>query len=82
MRRGRNRVLIERAVARGELAPDVDGDAILDEILGLVLAWMGTGGTPSEREVEQRASVRFWRKADDGLADLGDFRLPASDKRP
>jgi AcrR family transcriptional regulator len=51
-RRVRNRIMIERAVARGELPSGVDGDAILDGILGWVLSWGGTGSTPSQEEIE------------------------------
>jgi len=50
-RRTRNRVLIERAVTRGDLPPGVDGDAILDAILSQCIAWMGTGTTPSPEEI-------------------------------
>jgi AcrR family transcriptional regulator len=38
-RRARNRVLIERAVARCELPRGVDGDAMLDAILGWGPGW-------------------------------------------
>jgi AcrR family transcriptional regulator len=50
-RRARNRVMIERAVARGELAANVDGDAILDAVLGLGLCWLGKGKAPCRREI-------------------------------
>jgi AcrR family transcriptional regulator len=50
-RRRRNLVLIERAVARGELPPDADGNAILDAMLSLSLAWGATGGAPPEPEI-------------------------------
>jgi AcrR family transcriptional regulator len=51
VRRGKARVMIDRAVARGELPPDVDGDAILDGVLGFCLSRMGVGETPSEPDV-------------------------------
>jgi AcrR family transcriptional regulator len=51
LRRARNRVLIERAVARGELSRKADGDAILDRVLRLVLSWIGVGARPPEPEV-------------------------------
>jgi AcrR family transcriptional regulator len=51
VRRGQNRVMIDRAVARGELPPDVDGDAILDGVLGFCLSSIGVGRTPSEPEL-------------------------------
>jgi hypothetical protein len=50
-RRRRNLVLIERAIARGELSADVDGDAIMDAVLRLGLSWMGAGQTPADGEV-------------------------------
>jgi hypothetical protein len=52
-RRSRNRGLIERAVARGELPPEVDGDAILDAVLKLRFAWMGRGEAPSLQQIER-----------------------------
>jgi AcrR family transcriptional regulator len=51
-RRVRNRIMIERAVVRGELPSGADGDAILDGVLGWVLSWAGTGSTPSQQEIE------------------------------
>jgi hypothetical protein len=54
--RVRNRIMIERAVARGELANGGNGDAILDGILGWVLSWAGTGSTPSQQEVAATVS--------------------------
>jgi AcrR family transcriptional regulator len=50
-RRARNLAMIERAVARGELPPDVDGNAILDASLTMGLAWMGKGVMPPEAEI-------------------------------
>jgi AcrR family transcriptional regulator len=50
-RRAQNRVVIERAVAGGELASEADGDAFLDAILRLVFSWLGANRTPSEQEV-------------------------------
>jgi AcrR family transcriptional regulator len=46
-RRARNRVLIQRAIDRGDLPADVNGDAILDAVLMQGLAWVGKGETPS-----------------------------------
>jgi AcrR family transcriptional regulator len=51
-RRTRNRTLIERAVARGELNLDLRADLILDAILGLVMAWAGSPTPPSEAEIK------------------------------
>ena len=50
-RRARNRILVERAVARGELQPNLRPDLILDAVLGLVMAWAGSPTPPSEEEV-------------------------------
>ena len=47
-RRSQNRMLIARGVARGELPPDADADLILDEVLALVLSWMGQGAAPPD----------------------------------
>lgn len=47
LRRADNRILIERAVARGDLPVGTDPDPILDEVLRLGLSWMGSGRTPS-----------------------------------
>jgi AcrR family transcriptional regulator len=63
-RRARNRALIGRAVARAELPYDVDGNEILDAILGLALSWMGTGKAPSRRETA-RAVGRLIAQAQD-----------------
>jgi AcrR family transcriptional regulator len=52
-RRTRNRALIERAVARGELPADADGDAILDAVLGQCLAWMGQGNIPPPDDIRR-----------------------------
>ena len=49
-RRARNRQLIDRAVARGELKPNLRPDVILDAILGLIMAWAGSPTAPSEAE--------------------------------
>ena len=46
-RRADNSILIERAVARGDLPVGTDPDPILDEVLRLGLSWMGTASTPS-----------------------------------
>jgi AcrR family transcriptional regulator len=51
-RRRDNRVLIERAVARGELLQDTDPDVALDQTLATVLAWMGSGVRPTQAELE------------------------------
>jgi hypothetical protein len=63
-RRRDNRVLIERAIARGELLQDTDPDVVLDQMLATVLAWMGSGVTPPQAELELVAqglvaTVRF-----------------------
>jgi AcrR family transcriptional regulator len=50
-RRARNHVLIERAVARGELPPSINGDAILDALLSLGTSWNGAGRTPADAEI-------------------------------
>jgi hypothetical protein len=50
-RRLRNLVLIERAVARGELPADVDGNAILDAMLALGISLMSTRQTPGDEEL-------------------------------
>ncbi len=54
-RRRDNRVLIERAIARGELLQDTDPDVALDQTLATVLAWMGSGVRPSQVELERVA---------------------------
>ena len=50
-RRARNRTLVERAVARGELKPQLRTDLILDAIMGLAMIWAGSPTPPSELEV-------------------------------
>jgi AcrR family transcriptional regulator len=50
-RRTRNLTLITRAVARGELPAHVDGNAIIDALLGRTLAWMGSSAMPTEAEL-------------------------------
>jgi AcrR family transcriptional regulator len=50
-RRGRNRSLIERAVARGELKPNLRPDLILDAIMGLAMIWSGSPTPPSDAEL-------------------------------
>ena len=52
-RRARNRALIERAVARGELPAETNGDAILDAVLGQCLAWMGQGDIPPPEDIRR-----------------------------
>jgi len=52
-RRARNLALIERAIARGELAADVDGNAILNAMLSHCLAWGASGGAPDELQVRR-----------------------------
>jgi hypothetical protein len=52
-RRAQNLVLVERAVARGELPAGVNGDALLDAALSLRLAWLGAGAAPTEAEVRR-----------------------------
>jgi hypothetical protein len=52
-RRARNLILIERAIDRGELPADVDGDELLDAVLGLGLAMLGKGLPPQEPEVRR-----------------------------
>jgi AcrR family transcriptional regulator len=68
VRRGRNRVMIDRAVARGELPPDVDGDAILDGVLAFCVSRIGVGETPPEPDV-RTAIGRLIDKARD--ANIG-----------
>jgi AcrR family transcriptional regulator len=51
-RRARNRTLVERAVARGEVKPNLRADLILDAILGLVMAWAGSPTPPNEAEIQ------------------------------
>jgi len=51
VRRGQTRIMIDRGVARGELPPEVDADAILDGVIGFCLSRIGVGETPSEPEV-------------------------------
>jgi hypothetical protein len=51
LRRARDRMLIERAVARGELPLDQDPDALLDAILSLVTALGGTQTRPTGEEL-------------------------------
>jgi AcrR family transcriptional regulator len=51
-RRRDNRLLIERAIARGELLQDTDPDVVLDRVLETVLAWMGSGVRPPQVELE------------------------------
>jgi hypothetical protein len=50
-RRARNLAVIHRAIARGELPSDVDGNAILDGSLTIGLSWMGKGVMPPEQEI-------------------------------
>jgi hypothetical protein len=52
-RRRRNLVLIERAVARGELPAGVDGDAILNAVLGLGISWLSTRQVLDDHEVRR-----------------------------
>jgi len=53
-RRARNRVLMERASSRGELSPRTDPNAVLDDIFGLVMSWMGAGAAPPPHVIELR----------------------------
>jgi AcrR family transcriptional regulator len=50
-RRAANRVLIERAVARGELPPGADPDHLLDGVLGLGLGWLSSSSNPTSEEI-------------------------------
>jgi AcrR family transcriptional regulator len=52
-RRARNLILIDRAIARGELPADVEGDAVLDAMLGLGLSLLGKGLPPKEPDVRR-----------------------------
>jgi hypothetical protein len=52
-RRARNLILIDRAIARGELPADVDGDAVLDAVLGLGISLLGNGLPSHELEVRR-----------------------------
>lgn len=47
-RRSTNRSVIARGVERGELPPGTDADLILDEVLALVMSWMGAGSAPPD----------------------------------
>jgi hypothetical protein len=49
-RRRRALVMIERAVARGELPASVDGNDIMNGILALAISWLGKPQVPEERE--------------------------------
>jgi hypothetical protein len=49
-RRRRNLVIIERAIARGELPASVDGNAILNAVLGLGLSWLSTRQVLTDHE--------------------------------
>jgi AcrR family transcriptional regulator len=51
-RRGVNRGVIDRAVARGELPLDTDPDPILDGVLGLVISWLSVGRKPTPGEID------------------------------
>jgi hypothetical protein len=52
-RRARNLVLIDRAIARGELPADVDGDAVLDAVLGIGISLLGKGLPVDEMELRR-----------------------------
>jgi AcrR family transcriptional regulator len=52
-RRTRNLVVVHRAIARGELPADVDGDEVLDAVLGLGLSLLSKGLPPQEPEVRR-----------------------------
>lgn len=55
-RRARNRILIERAIARGELRKGVDPDAILDAVLQMGISWLASGKIPPPREMKASIS--------------------------
>jgi hypothetical protein len=56
-RRARNLTLIDRAIARGELPADVDGDEVLDAMLGLGISLLGQGLPPQELEVRRAVDL-------------------------
>jgi len=60
-RRARNRLMIERALARGEIAPETDGDAILDDVLTTCISWMGRGMSPTADDIRQRVAQAIQR---------------------
>jgi AcrR family transcriptional regulator len=83
-RRAGNLVLIERAVARGELPTGFDGNPILDGAVSLCLSWMGAGATPTEPEVRQavrqlietsRTAVTIRCEAAPTGREVGPYRL-------
>jgi AcrR family transcriptional regulator len=71
-RRARNLTLIERAIARGELPAEVDGNALLDEMLRLIMSWAGASPPPQESEVR-----RAVQEAIAGARSVGE-ELPAT----
>jgi AcrR family transcriptional regulator len=94
-RRARNRLLIGRAVARGEAPADVDGDAILDGMLNLGFSWLGTGNAPSRKDVERAIAQLIAKAQNPDLRSvelrpkcdaIGDYRLflfgPPPDANP
>jgi AcrR family transcriptional regulator len=55
-RRIGNRILIARAVTRGDLPAGTDPDPILDGALKLAFSWMSSGNTPSPKRM--KADIR------------------------
>jgi AcrR family transcriptional regulator len=62
-RRADHSILIERAVARGDLPADTDPDPILDEVLRLGLSWMGSDNTPSPEALKDAIQDLLAREA-------------------
>jgi hypothetical protein len=52
-RRRRNLILVERAIARGELPVGADGNAIMDAVLAVGGSWMGMRKMPEEKELRR-----------------------------